>query len=400
MKRLRTDPFYSIVLPLAIAETIVWATVYYSFPAMLLEWEKNLGWSKTQLSGAFTLSLIVSALLAPAVGRLIDQGNGTMIFSESALLGAVCLALLSGINTLWHFYLLWFFLGIAMAGMLYEACFALLTHSLGTQSKRAITMITLIAGFAGTLAFPGTHFLVGIIGWRGTMVALASIVLLVALPLFRFGCRRAERGISQRQSVVNSEVTKNFQVNYKATFWLLAVGFVSIALNHGVLLTHLLPLLDERGIQSGVAIFAASMIGPMQVAGRLGMLAVERHLSTLYIFAGCFIAMSIASMALLEAGVFPFLLVGFVLLQGAGYGATSIMRPVVTAELLGSQNFGFTAGLLAVPFLGAAAAAPTVAALIWRVGGYDLVIWFATAMAVLGLASLLSAAALNNDASR
>ena len=48
--------FRRIVWPLAVAETLVWAALYYSFPALLLEWERNLGWSKTELAGALTLA--------------------------------------------------------------------------------------------------------------------------------------------------------------------------------------------------------------------------------------------------------------------------------------------------------------------------------------------------------
>jgi len=87
----------------------------------------------------------------------------------------------------------------------------------------------------------------------------------------------------------------------------------------------------------------------------------------------------------------PALLAVFIMLQGAGFGVMSIMRPVMTAELFGRKNFGLISGSLAVPYLGAAAAAPTVAALIYWAGGYDLVIWFAGGAAGLGLASLLAA---------
>ncbi len=121
------DPFRQIVWPLAIAETIVWAAMFYSFPALILVWERDLGWSKTELSGALTLSLVAAAVLAPVVGRLIDHGLGRFVFTGCALLGAVLLALLSRVTELWQFYLIWFGLGVAMSGALYEACFAVLT---------------------------------------------------------------------------------------------------------------------------------------------------------------------------------------------------------------------------------------------------------------------------------
>ena len=390
-----TSRFRRIVWPLAIAQTLVWAAMYYSFPALLLAWEQDLDWSKAELSGAFTVALVVSAFLAPVVGRIIDQGYGSYIFTGSALLGAGGLVALSSVTSIWQFYAGWVILGVAMAGSLYEACFAVLTKAMGGRSKQAITLVTLVAGFAGTISFPGNHFLVGLVGWRGAMLVLAAIVAFIAVPLIWLGSRMAESAGVPHQTPASINTTETFGLVNNLTFWLLAIGFSTIALNHGVLLTHLLPLLDERNIPSGLAVFAASMIGPMQVTGRLMMLVVERHVSSLNIFVACFITMSIASLFLLGANGLPVFVIGFVLLQGAGYGVTSILRPVITADLLGYKNFGLIAGLLAVPFMGAAAAAPTVAALIWGLGGYDFVIWFAIGAAILGLVSLLAAANLS-----
>jgi MFS family permease len=369
--------------------------MYYSFPALLLAWERDLGWSKAELSGAFTVALVTSAFLAPMVGRIIDRGYGTHIFTGSALLGATCLVVLSRVTAIWQFYAVWIMLGVAMAGSLYEACFAVLTKTMGVRRKQAITLVTLVAGFAGTLSFPGNHALVGLVGWRGTMLVLAAIVSFIAVPLIWLGCRTAESFGEPHQAPAGTNTTETFGIARNLTFWLLAAGFATIALNHGVLLTHLLPLLDERGLPSGTAVLAASMIGPMQVTGRLMMLAVERRVSSLGIFVACFIALGFASLSLLGAIALPLFVISFVLFQGAGYGVTSILRPVITADLLGYKNYGLIAGLLAVPFQAAAAAAPTIAALIWGVGGYDLVIWFAGGAAVLGLISLLTAATLS-----
>lgn len=391
MTSLRFGPFGRIVWPLAIAETIVWAAMFYSFPALLLQWERDLGWSKIELSGALTLALVVSALLAPVVGRLIDRGLGRYVFTGSAVLGALLLVLLSRVTALWQFYAVWLALGVAMSGALYEACFAVLTRAMGANAKKAITLVTLVAGFAGTISFPSAHALAAIVGWRGVVLTFAIAVVFVAVPLIWFACRTAEDNGKTRAPSTSAKAGDVLRIFRRATFWLLAVSFAMIAFDHSILLTHLLPILDERDIHSEAAILAASMIGPMQVAGRLAMMAAERYVSTLFIFATCFVAMSISALSLLGAGTTPVLLVTFVLFQGAGYGVTSIMRPVVIAEFLGREDFGVIAGMLAIPFLTATAAAPTIAALVWEKGGYDWVIWLAFAAAVVGLLSMLTA---------
>ena len=200
----------------------------------------------------------------------------------------------------------------------------------------------------------------------------------------------------QSYSIIDSpEAVETLSVFRNIKFWLLALAYTAIALDHNVLLTHLLPLFNDRGIQREAAVFAASMIGPMQVAGRLAMVAVGHRVSALGIFIVAYISMIIAGLFLFGSGRFPVFLAGFVLFQGAGFGVMSIMRPVMTAEIFGRLNFGLISGSLATPYLGAAAAAPTIAALIYWVGGYDWVILFAISTSGLGLVSLTAAATLS-----
>jgi MFS family permease len=88
---------------------------------------------------------------------------------------------------------------------------------------------------------------------------------------------------------------------------------------------------------------------------------------------------------LLGVSAVPALIVVFVLLHGSGYGVTSVTRPVVTAEFLGRENFGAISGMLATLFMAAFAVAPTVAAFVWELGGYDLVVVSALAIALCGM---------------
>ena len=108
---MHSEQFHKIIWPLAIAETIVWAALYYSFPALLVQWEHEFGWSKTGVTGAFTLAVLTSAAMAPIAGRLIDRGLGRTVFAGSALLGALLLVALTQITQLWQFYLVWFGIG-------------------------------------------------------------------------------------------------------------------------------------------------------------------------------------------------------------------------------------------------------------------------------------------------
>ena len=158
------------IILLAIAQTLVWACIYYSFPALLLHWELSLGWSRADLTAAIALAVFISAFASPFGGRLIDAGKGPLMMTLAAVLGGVCLVLLSRVEQLWQFYLLWGVIGLCMAGALYEPCFALITRARGADAKRAIIFVTLVAGFAGTISFPVAHSLVAASGWRSAVM--------------------------------------------------------------------------------------------------------------------------------------------------------------------------------------------------------------------------------------
>jgi MFS family permease len=369
---------------IAIAETIVWAAMYYGFPALFIRWEAAFGWSKPEITIAVTGALVASALASPVFGRLIDAGRGPQVMTGSALLGGLMLVVLAAVETLPQFYIVWALIGVAMGGCLYEPCFAFLTRARGSEAKGAITLVTLVAGFAGTLSFPLGHAVADAFGWRAAVSTYGALVLFVAVPLFFISARHFERTRVARSIAGEnrSKGTRNFLGEPK--FWLLALGFTFIVINHGVILNHLLPLLAERGLATETAVLAAAMIGPMQVMGRIMMMLAQRHVATATIMLTCFAGICAATLFLIGAAGQPALIAGFVILQGASFGVLSIVKPAITRDVMGEVNFGTISGAMAVPYLLGVAFAPFIGALIWLQGGYDLVLPVILLSALLG----------------
>ncbi|WP_417514552.1 MFS transporter [Minwuia sp.] len=376
------------IIFLALGETIVWAGMYYLFPALLLRWEAAEGWSKTTLTAAFAGAVIVSGLVAPFMGRLIDRGIGPQVMTGAALFGAVLLALLPLAGSIWTFALIWLFIGVAMGATLYEPCFAMITRTRGLQARRAITLVTLVAGLAGTLSFPLNHLVAEAMGWRAATLTFAGLIAFVGAPLLWFGASHLERGFTATRTVQPEDAAQDRGALHAAlrspVFWGLATGFALLGVNHGVIIGHLLPILNDRGVAAETAVLAASMIGPMQVAGRLAMMAAERHVSSHTITIACFVAVAAAAASLYAAAFAPTLIVAFVILQGAGYGVVSIMRPVALREMMGERSFGAISGAMAVPYLISAALAPFMGSLLWTVGGYDLVLYCVLGLCLIG----------------
>ena len=385
-------PFNAIVWPFAFSQTISWAALFYIFPALLGQWELDFGWTKIQISGALTCALILSALCAPFAGRIIDKGYFVSMHVGGSILGVLLLGALSFVRELWQFYLVWSLIGIVMSAVLYEPCFAILTRTFDQRARSAIIRVTLIAGLAGTLAFPAVHILSELYGWRETILIFAIVMALFAVPLAWSASSKAQNFAKSIASLPDENTRSALRITRSMTFWFLVIAYIAFSLNHSMIITHILPLLNDRGLPSSSAILAASFIGPMQVAGRLAMMSVEKYISTVAVAAIALGALMMAAACLFWIDLWVGLAAIFVILQGAGNGISSIVRPLLTAQLLGKRNFGLISGVMALPFIGGFAVGPFISAMTWNQYGYDGVLIFAAAICVIGIASLLIAA--------
>lgn len=380
----------SAIIFLAVGQTLAWASIYYLFPALLLRWEQDLGWSKADLTAAITLAVLVSAVASPLTGRIIDKGQGARMIGASALAGGVGLLLLSFVNQLWQFYAVWLFLGIAMAGCLYEPCFAMVTRSRGKNAKSAIILITLVAGFASTISFPVVYTLAEAAGWRGAVQAAAILMIVFVAPILWYGAKNLEEPATAPTSTTALPEPARAFLQAPA-FWFLATGFACLAMTHGAALHHLLPILDERGLSAEMAVLAASFIGPMQVAGRLAMMSSERFLSHHGLTITAFSILAVSYFLLLFSGSSPAFLSGFVILFGSAYGTVSILRPLLARDILGESNFGAKSGALALPYLAGSALAPFLGSLIWSRVGYNSMLFILLVILAIGLACYIFA---------
>jgi len=384
-------PDKTIVL-LAFAQITVWASLYYVFPAMLLYWEADFGWTRTQLTGALTTAALLSAVVSPLVGRLIDRGFAPIVMTGSTLTGAVCLFLLSRVDSLLEFYGIWVVIGIALAGCLYEPSFALITRARGAAAKRSIMQVTIMAGFAGTISFPFTHAVSSAYGWTTAVQSLSAGVVFLGVPLMWLSSNSLEAQVSSQRRLQGQKKKTDHAFLRDTRIWYLALSFALLAILHGVALHHLLPILSEKGVSTELAVLVASLIGPMQVAGRLVMALTSVRISNRVQASASFVLLGISIVALMASAYSEHLVFVFVALFGGAYGTVSILRPVITREVLGERDFGSKYGVVASIYLAGGAAGPVLGSLFWLIGGYDLVLPCISLLAVLALILYLIAA--------
>ena len=383
---------------LAIGQVLVWAGLFYLFPALLTHWEAHFGWSRDLLTFGFSGALITAAVAGLAAGRIIDRGHGRILMAGSALAGGALLAGLPQVSAIWQFYLIWLALGVAMAGCLYEPCFAYLTRLYQAQAKRPIVMVTLVAGFAGTICFPVSSAMTNALNWQASIWLFAALNCFVAAPLLWFGAG-GENVTTPGQ--IKPAPSPTFAMTIRPllrqpTFWALAITFGSLSINHGMIISHILPLLESRGVLPAQAVIAASLIGVAQVLGRLSLLPLEQHISMIVVCGLSLVGLSLASVGLAFAGISVIFLGAFVLLQGSAIGVASIAKPIVTAEVLGRTNFGTISAMVSILYVWGFALAPGLAGFIWMSSGYDVLLKSTFALALLGIISLFAASRYQN----
>jgi len=174
------------IVALGATQTLAWASSYYLPAILAVPMARELGLTTSWIFGAFSVALLLSAALGPAVGRAIDRRGGRDVLVVSNLVLAAGLGLLAIAHGPVVLVLGWIVLGIGIAAGLYDAAFATLAGLYGRNARGAITGITLIAGFASTLGWPTSAALDAALGWRGTCLVWAGAHLLIGLPLNRW----------------------------------------------------------------------------------------------------------------------------------------------------------------------------------------------------------------------
>jgi MFS family permease len=367
---------------LAVGQTLGYACFFYIFAAMVVSWQEALGWDKAMLAAGPTLAILISAALAPFVGRAVDRGHGPRLMAGGALVGALALTVLAGASRQWVYMLAWAGLGVAQASCLYEVCFALLIRRFGLAARAAITRVTLVAGLASTLAFPAASALTLALGWQGTVWVAVAVAALVVLPLHLVGARTLAKGPADgRQGAPAAAAAR--AVLRDGNFWRLAALFSLLNLNHWMLISFMVPVFAAQGLGAGLAVAAAACVGPAQVLGRLALMRSEARLGTGLATKLTLCAIVAASVLLALAGAAPLFAFGFAAVQGAAMGVMTILRPVLVADGLGSQTYGATAGMMSIPTLLSSAAAPLLGALLLAAGGTGLLIGAALALAAV-----------------
>jgi MFS family permease len=255
------------LIALGIGQCVNWGVLYYSFAVLVAPLQGELGVATWVVTGAFSLALLVSAGMAPAVGRLGDRDRGALVMQVGGFAAAALLAAWTLVSGVVGLYVVWALLGLCMAATLYEPAFVIVARACDDPITRlrAIATVTLVGGLASTVFLPVTTFLVATLGWRGAVLALAVVL---------GGSTWSTRELVLRKLPARPvpdcgpSVDPLTRETSDARFFIVAGMFAFGSFASGAFTANLLPALGERGIAPSTAGILGGLMGVMQLPGR------------------------------------------------------------------------------------------------------------------------------------
>lgn len=348
-----------IVTTLGLTQIMAWGSSYY-LPAVIgPAVSARTGWPFPWVIGSLSLGLLVAGLISPHVGAAIERHGGRMTLAFSAVCLGIGQAVLAASPNLPIFVAGWLIMGFGMGAGLYDAAFGTLGRLYGRGARSTITSLTLFGGFASTVCWPISAFLLDAFGWRGVCMVYAAIQLLMALPAYLLVL---PRGVPAEPPVAAAATPEaGLAPRSLPLMATLAASITLSAVISSTLSVHLLTVLQSTGLALAAAVGLGALVGPSQVGARAVEMAIARYHHPIWTKLAS-VAFVIFGVAALWTGL-PMLPVALAL-YGAGIGLESIARGTLPLALFGASGYAKLMGRLAMPSLIAQAAAPSLGALL------------------------------------
>jgi MFS family permease len=346
---------------LSFTEILAWGILIYPPVLIMPPLVADHGWSLAFGMAGFSIGLMTSGMLSPTIGHLIDRHGGNIVMSAGALAGALGLVLLTVADQRPAYLACWLLIGAAMSSTLYDPAFATLTRIFGSSARRQITFVTFAGGFASTVGWPATHFLLEHLGWRGTYLTFAAVLACVVAPLNAFALPRT-MAVAPLPAVSSSALPAATMRPEGWPFILLVAAFALHFFILSGVTSNLLAMLQRGGMDAATVVAVGALFGPAQVAARLVDFLTAGRTHPLWIARGAVTLVAFAFAMLALVGASPLVAALFAIAFGAANGVMTVARGALPLLMFGPVGYGRVIGRIARPGLFVQALAPFVVA--------------------------------------
>ncbi len=351
---------------------------------------EEFGWNRTQVSLALTSFTVALAFSIPYIGKLVDQYGSRKILLPSFIVFAVLLALIPIlVNRLWILFVLFALIGSLGAGA--NALPYLRTISAWFDRRRALALGIAMGGSGMGYVYvpPAVQYMIDTHGWRSAYFMLAAVTLVVAVPLVYFVLREAPatkdiQGIDEFRDSSSADSSAShiplLRLLKRPLLWQLFVIFCLLSFTLYGVLSHLVPMLRDRGMSAASAALVQSTLGLALVASRVVIGYIMDRIFAPLVAVTCFL-LSAAGVGLLAVGAIDSLAFAAAVCIGISMGAEIDMLAFLTGRYFGVENFGRVYGILFTSFLIGTSLGPVAYGMVYEsLGSYIWVLFFSIAL--------------------
>ncbi|AUW59285.1 hypothetical protein C1T17_15515 [Sphingobium sp. SCG-1] len=355
----------------------------------------DFGWSRTDVSWIYSLVAVLGAAGTPLLGFLLDRrGSRGVIIAASILLPLVLMLLVIVPANMPLFLACGLMIGLVAIIASPTAYVSLLPQWFSRRLGLAVAIGMFGSGF-GQFALARAHGeLLAHLDWRTAWTIMALVVAAIGIPAAVIAARdrpdlcalRRTRNDNAIEGLPLGEALRS------PVFWTAVPAFFLVMLVTAAMLTHLAPLLTDRGWRIDQAAGAVAMIGLVSLAGRAVSGALLDRFGFGLLGALLFPMQAIGCGLLLLGGSDTTMYAASALI-GLAYGVEADMLPWVLRKRFGLRCFGRLYGIAFGVVQVGSVLGPLVMGISFdKFGGYRLGLMTLTAAAVLSAVLVVVAA--------
>ncbi|MDH5695803.1 MAG: MFS transporter [Dehalococcoidia bacterium] len=390
---------YVVVLVAFFIMVLMFGT-FYTFGVFFKPLSAEFGWARATTSGAFSLAMFLSGLLAIVMGRLTDRFGSRIVMTICGFLLGLGYLLMSQVSAIWQLYL---FYGVVI-GMGMGGCFVpmLSTVARWFVNRRGMMTGFVVAGIGtGTIIIPlVASWLISSYGWRVSYIwigAIALVFIIVAAQFLRHDPRQigqlpyGENEVKEESLNLPAGGFSLRQATGTRQLWMLFTTLFCFGFCLGTIMVHVAPHATELGISATMAASILAVIGGLSIVGRIVMGSVADRIGNKPPLIINFVMVSGVLFWLVVAKEL-WMLYLFAAIFGFAYGGVVVLESPLIAELFGLSSHGVILGIVAFGYTVGGAVGPILAGRIFDIiGSYQVAFLICAVLGILGiiLASLL-----------
>ena len=376
---------------------------YYGMGALLIPLTTEFGWTRTQLTLAFSMRSIEGGLEGPIGGMLIDKYGERKITIISTIIACIGLIAVLFVKTIWQFVIVWgFIVSLGFNLGLYDTVNSAVAKWFHKDRSRAIGIVTIGGGLGAPVIVPVMTWIIENYNWRIALWFVIGSTALIAIPLAYFfmkdkppeayGMLPDGDHLKISESEEMEEIKNDYGYDFtpkealqNRSFWMMLIAFMLNGGTLAMITIHQMAFHQSLGIDALAAAGILGLMATISLGGRFltasfGGRFTERQ----YIMLG-YTLRTIGLIIFIYARTIPFIML-FALIYGVGYGITIPAQTSLRANYFGRKAYATITGYTTLFTAITNVAYPVFAAWIFdTTGSYIQAFWIVTLLQGLAI---------------